>query len=79
MLGKKPPISVLRELIPSEANSVRRSVYMKALEQLADYEQKEIAEIQLDLKLSIKGIGTTGSLEVVAAVGQWLNKNDPLK
>ena len=79
MLGKKSPISVLRELIPSEANSVRRSVYLRALEQMPIYEQKEIAEMQLDLKSSIKGIGATGSLEVVAAVGQWLNRNDPLK
>jgi len=77
MLGKTHPISVLRELIPSEANSIRRSVYLRALEQMADYEQKEIAEMQLDLKLLIKGIGATGSLEVVAAIGQWLNKNDP--
>jgi hypothetical protein len=79
VLGKRDAIWVLRGLIPSEANSVRRSVYLRALEQMTADERKQIGRVQSNLIEHIRGIGATGSLEVVAAVGQWLNRNDPLR
>lgn len=78
MLSKKSILWDIRGLPSREANSVRMSAYLSALEQMEPSERKYIAEIQDELIFLFKGLGATASLEVVARIGQWLNDNQPL-